>query len=43
VTAEIEALETHEKSLRDELLNRGGTEIAGAIYRAAISDAVRWT
>jgi hypothetical protein len=41
--AEIAALETREKSLRDELLHRGGTEIEGAIYRATISEAVRWT
>jgi hypothetical protein len=40
--AEIAALEDREKSLRDELIRRGA-EIEGAIYRATISDAVRWT
>jgi hypothetical protein len=41
--AEIAALEDREKSLRDELIRRGGAEIEGAMYRATISDAVRWT
>ena len=40
--AEIAALEDREKSLRDELIRRGGAG-SGAIYRATISDAVRWT
>src|ERR1700720_4280715 len=43
VKAEIAALEDREKSLRDELIRRGGAEIEGAVYRATISDAVRWT
>ena len=29
--------------MRDELIRRGGAEIEGAVYRATISDAVRWT
>jgi hypothetical protein len=41
--AEIAELEAREKSLRDELIRRGGTEIEGAVYRATITDAVRWT
>src|ERR1700687_3903799 len=41
--AEIAGLEDREKSLRDELIRRGGAEIEGAVYRATISDAVRWT
>src|SRR3984893_7394425 len=41
--AEIAALEDREKSVRDELIRRGGAEIEGAVYRATISDAVRWT
>jgi len=42
--AEITTLEDHEKALlRDELIRRGGAEIAGAFYCATISDAVRWT
>ena len=41
--AEIAALEDREKSLRDELIRRGGAEIEGTVYRATISDAVRWT
>ena len=43
VKAEIAALEDREKSLRDELIRRGGADIEGAVYRATISDAVRWT
>jgi hypothetical protein len=41
--AEIAELEDREKSLRDELIRRGGAEIEGALYRATITDAVRWT
>ena len=41
--AEIAALEDREKSLRDELIRRGGTEIEGALFCVTISDAVRWT
>ena len=43
IKAEIAALEAREKTLRDELIHRGGTEIEGTVYRATISDAVRWT
>ena len=31
--AEIAALEDREKSLRDELIRRGGAEIEGSVYR----------
>ena len=41
--AEIAELEAREKSLRDELIRRGDAEIEGAVYRATITDAVRWT
>jgi hypothetical protein len=40
--AEIAELEDREKNLRDELIRRGG-KIEGAVYRATIADAVRWT
>src|SRR5437868_9552881 len=43
VKAEIADLEAREKSLRDELIRRGGAEIDGTLYRATITDAVRWT
>src|ERR1700681_4350183 len=38
--AEIAALEDREKSLRDELIRRGGAEIEGTVYRATISGAL---
>jgi hypothetical protein len=43
VKAEIAALEVREKALRDELLHRGITEAEGAMFSAAITQAVRWT
>ena len=43
VKAEIADLEDRERNLRDELIRRGGAEIDGTLYRATITDAVRWT
>jgi hypothetical protein len=43
VKAEIAAFEGREKALRDELLRRGLTEAEGAMFSAAITQAVRWT
>ena len=43
VKAEIADLEARERNLRDELIRRGGAEIDGTLYRATITDAVRWT
>ena len=42
VKAEIADLEDRERNLRDELIRRGGAEIDGTLYRATITDAVRW-
>jgi hypothetical protein len=41
--AEIAELEAREKALRGELLRRGITQIEGAQYGAAVTNAVRWT
>ena len=43
VKAQIADLETREKALRDELIRRGVSAIAGAAYSATITEAVRWT
>ncbi|HTV90137.1 MAG TPA: hypothetical protein VME41_14075 [Stellaceae bacterium] len=43
VKAEIAALQSREKALRDELVRRGEREIEGANFSASIADAVRWT
>jgi len=41
--ADIADLETREKQLRDELVRRGLSEVEGNLFRATISEAVRWT
>ncbi len=41
--AEIAELEAREKTLRDELVARGAGEVDGDLYRATVSEAVRWT
>src|SRR5260221_1813171 len=43
VKAEIADLETRENSLRAELLKRCVIEAEGAVYAAAVTQAVRWT
>jgi hypothetical protein len=41
--AEIAEIEVREKALRNELLRRGVTEAEGALFSAAVTQAVRWT
>ena len=41
--AQIADLETREKSLRDELIHRGGASIHGAAFSASITEAIRWS
>src|SRR5258708_32723962 len=43
VKAEIADLEAREKSLGAELLKRCVIEAEGAVYAAAVTQAVRWT
>ena len=43
VKAEIADLEAREKNLRAELLKRCVIEAEGAMYAAAVTQAVRWT
>ena len=43
VKAAIADLETRQQSLRVELLKRCITEAEGAVYAAAVTQAVRWT
>ena len=43
VRAEIADLEAREKSLRDELIRRGEAEAQGSVYRAGVSQGIRWT
>ena len=39
----IADLEAREKALRDELVRRGESAIEGALFRATVAEAVRWT
>jgi hypothetical protein len=41
--AEIADLEGRRKNFREELIRRGVAEAEGALFRATVSDAVRWT
>src|SRR5947209_3710954 len=41
--AEIAVLEAREKSLRDELIQRGVSECQGAAFGASITEGIRWT
>ena len=41
--AEIAGLAVREQALRDELLRRGVAAVEGALFCAAITNAVRWT
>ncbi|HZT90264.1 MAG TPA: hypothetical protein VFA12_20155 [Stellaceae bacterium] len=41
--ASIADLEAREKRLRDELVARGVGEAEGALFRATVSEAIRWT
>src|SRR5580700_9911428 len=41
--AEIADLEARRKNFREELLRRGVAEAEGALFRATVSEAVRWT
>jgi hypothetical protein len=41
--AEIADLEARRKAFREELIRRAVPEVEGSVYRATISDAVRWT
>jgi hypothetical protein len=42
-TAEIADLETREKALRIELIRRGVPDAEGVLFRATVSEAVRWS
>ena len=42
VKAQIAELQDREKALRDELIRRGISEIAGSAYCASITETVRW-
>ena len=41
--AEIADLEGRRKGFREELIRRGVAEAEGALFRATVSEAVRWT
>jgi hypothetical protein len=41
--AEIAALEAREKTLRDELIQRGVSECRGVAFGASITEGIRWT
>jgi hypothetical protein len=43
VKAQIAELQDREKALRDELIRRGISEIAGSAYCVSITEIVRWT
>jgi hypothetical protein len=43
VKAQIANLQDRERSLRDELIHRRVSEIAGLAYSASITETVRWT
>ena len=41
--AEVGGLQAQEKALRDELIRRKASSLDGAVYRATITEAIRWT
>jgi hypothetical protein len=41
--AEIADLEARRKNFREELIRRGVAEAEGVLFRATVSEAVRWT
>jgi hypothetical protein len=41
--AQIAELETREKALRTELIDRGSSVADGTLYSASITEAIRWT
>jgi|SRR5579863_4251956 len=41
--AEVAAAKEREEALRLELIDRGATEAEGALFRATVSEAPRWT
>ena len=43
LTTQIAELEGRRKAFREEMIRRGVAEAQGALYRATITDAVRWT
>lgn len=43
IKAEIADLEEREHALRAELISRGITECEGSLFRATVSQSVRWT
>src|SRR3982074_1098071 len=43
LATEIAELEGRRKAFREEMIRRGVAEAQGALYRATITDAVRWT
>jgi hypothetical protein len=43
LATEIAELEGRRKAFREEMIRRGVAEAEGALYRATVSDAVRWT
>ena len=43
LATEIAELEGRRKAFREEMIRRGVAEAEGAVFRATITDAVRWT
>jgi len=43
LSAEIAELEGRRQAFREELIRRGVSEVEGALFRATVSEAVRWT